>query len=207
MKFHRRASGTPHRVAVFPGSFNPPTVAHLALADKAAQLVDEVIFVLPEVFPHKDFSGVGFDDRLGLLLKVTNGRHFTSHFTVASTQGGLFIDMARELRPHYADAKLHFLCGRDAAERIVGWDYGDGDYGEPGMLERMFAEFSLLVAARNGHYEPPAIYAGSIAHLPLERDFGDFSATQVRNLAARNGDLRDLIPAEIVSDVARLYRA
>ena len=198
MKFHRRASGTPHRVAVFPGSFNPPTVAHLALAEKTAQLVDEVIFVLPEVFPHKDFSGVGFDDRLGLLLKVAHH----SHFTVASTQGGLFIDMARELRPHYADANLHFLCGRDAAERIVNWDYG-----EPRMLERMFAEFSLLVAARNGHYEPPAIYAGSIAQLPLEHDFGDFSATEVRNLAAHNGDLSDLIPAEIVSDVARLYRA
>ena len=198
MKFHRRAGGTPHQVAVFPGSFNPPTVAHLALAHQAAQLVDEVIFVLPEVFPHKDFAGVGFDDRLGMLLKVAH----QSHFTVASTQGGLFIDMARELRPHYADAKLHFLCGRDAAERIVHWDYG-----EAGMLERMFAEFSLLVAARNGHYEPPPAHAGSIARLPLERDFGDFSATQVRNLAAHRGDLHDLIPAEIVGDVVRLYRA
>lgn len=205
MKFYRRASGGPsrvaHQVAVFPGSFNPPTVAHLALAEKAAQLVDEVIFVLPEVFPHKDFAGVGFDDRLALLLKVAARGHFTSRFTVASTQGGLFIDMARELRPHYADAKLYFLCGRDAAERIVNWDYG-----EPGMLERMFAEFSLWVAARNGHYEPPPAYAGAIVPLPLDHDFGDFSATQVRNLAARNGDLRHLIPAEIVDDVARLYR-
>ncbi len=198
MKFHRRATGTPSRVAVFPGSFNPPTVAHLALAEKATDLVDEVIFVLPEVFPHKDFSGVGFDARLGLLLTVAR----QPRWSVASTRGGLFIDMARELRPHYAEAKLHFLCGRDAAERIVGWDYG-----EDSMLERMFAEFSLLVAARNGHFEPPPQYAGSIAQLPLERDYGDFSATFVRSLIAANGDLQDLVPPGILSEVKRLYRA
>lgn len=198
MKFHRRAPGTPSQVAVFPGSFNPPTVAHLTLAETAASLVDEVIFVLPEAFPHKDFSGVGFAERLSLLLRVTP----RADWSVATTQGGLFIEMARELRPHYAEAKLHFLCGRDAAERIVGWDYGD-----EGMLGRMFTEFSLLVAARNGDFNPPPRYAGCIARLPIERDFGDFSATQVRERIAANGNLEGLVPPEILSEVQRLYRA
>jgi nicotinate-nucleotide adenylyltransferase len=197
VKFHRRAPGTPSRVAVFPGSFNPPTVAHLALAEAALTLTDEVVFVLPETFPHKDYSGVDFNGRLDLLLGVTQ----QPRYSVASTAGGLFIDMARDLRPHYGNADLHFLCGRDAAERIVGWDYG-----EPDTLDRMFRDFGLLVAARDGHYQPPAAYAGSIVPLQLQRDFSEVSATQVRRLVASGGDWRSLIPDSIWGRVPALYR-
>ena len=197
MKFHRRAPGTPSRIAVFPGSFNPPTVAHLAVAEAALTQVDEVLFVLPKVFPHKDFSGVGFDGRLQLLLRATN----QPGFSVASTNGGLFHDIARELRPHCAEASLHFLCGRDAAERIVNWDYG-----VPDALLRMFAEFSLLVAARDGHYAPPAAHAGAIANLEMERDYREISATEVRRRLLTQGDWESLIPAAIRSQVADLYR-
>ncbi len=198
MKFHRRARGTPHRIAVFPGSFNPPTVAHLALADAALALTDEVVFVLPETFPHKTYNGVGFDGRLDLLLGATD----KPHFTVASTLGGLFIDMARELRPHYgAEAEFHFVCGRDAAERIVNWDYGDD-----ATLTHMFEAFSLLVAARDGQFEPPSQYAGSIASLEMRRDFSEVSASEVRHLVAAGGDWRSLIPPSIWGRIPLLYR-
>lgn len=199
MKFYRRATGNPHRIAVFPGSFNPPTVAHLALAEAALGLTDEIIFVLPETFPHKDFSGVGFDGRLDLLL----GAAADPRYSVASTGGGLFIDMARELRPHYGSStEFHFLCGRDAAERIVDWDYGD-----PTTLPAMFKTFSLLVAARAGHYEPPVEFAASIAPLQMQRDFSDVSATEVRRLVATGGDWQSLIPASIWGRIPTLYRA
>ena len=197
MKFHRRARGVPRRIAVFPGSFNPPTVAHFALAESALAYTDEVVFVLPEALPHKDFSGVGFDARLQLLLAAADH----PRFTVASTSGGLFLEMARELQPHYSQASQHFVCGRDAAERIIGWDYG-----EPGAVDRMFALFSLLVAARDGHYEPPPAYAGSIVSLELPRDFSEVSATEVRRLVAAGGDWRSLIPERIWEQVPELYR-
>ena len=197
VKFHRRAPGTPRHLAVFPGSFNPPTQAHVALAQRAIEEMDEVVFVLPEVFPHKDFSGVGFEARLELLLGVA--RH--DRWSVASTAGGLFIDMARELQPHYDGAKLHFLCGRDAAERIVGWHYEGKD-----ALTTMFETFNLLVAARQGHYEPPAEYAAAIARLDLDRDYGEVSATEVRRLLSSGGDWQSLVPPEIQADVLRLYR-
>ena len=198
MKFHRRAAGSPSRVAVFPGSFNPPTVAHLALAEAALAQAGEVVFVLPEAFPHKDFAGVGFEGRLELLVRAAEH----PRFTVATTQGGLFLDMARELRPFYAEASLQFLCGRDAAERIVRWPYP-----EPGTLEQMFAEFGLLVAARAGHYEPPAGYSAAIETLEIERDYSHVSATEVRQLLQTQGDWESLIPASIISRVANLYRA
>jgi len=117
VKFHRRAPGTPRQVAVFPGSFNPPTAAHVALAKRATEEVDEVIFVLPETFPHKDFSGVGFEGRLNMLLGVAQHEQWS----VASTQGGLFIDMARELQPHYADATcISFAAAMQRSGLLVG---------------------------------------------------------------------------------------
>lgn len=197
MKFYRRASRRPARVAVFPGSYNPPTVAHLALAEAALAHADEVLFVLPAAFPHKDFSGVSFDGRLALLLAATDH----PRYSVASTSGGLFLDIAEELRPHY-DARLHFLCGRDAAERIVAWDYG-----RPDALEQMFAKFSLLVAARQGHYLPPPAYAAAIAPLHLDRDYGDFSATAVRQALLSGGDWQALVPPTIHAQVEQLYGA
>jgi hypothetical protein len=47
------------------------------------------------------------------------------------------------------NAQLLFICGRDAAERIVAWDYG-----EPDAFRRMLDQFELLVAARTAS-EPP----------------------------------------------------
>ncbi len=198
LKFYREARGPARRVAVFPGSFNPPTCAHLALAERAAEVMDEVIFVLPEAFPHKSFEGVGFAERLELLLKAA--QH--PRFTVASTPRGLFIEIARALRPHRAEASLHFLCGRDAAERIVKWDYG-----EPDAFAGMLQEFQLLVAARGGAYEPPPELAHGIAALDLERDYAEVSATEVRRRVLLDDECLDLLPRAIVEDVRRLYRA
>ena len=67
MKCFRRWEGKPCRLGVFPGSFNPITVAHLALAEAALNVVDEVVFVLPRQFPHKTYSGASFEQRKELL--------------------------------------------------------------------------------------------------------------------------------------------
>jgi len=69
MEFFRRAPAFPSRLGVFPGSFNPVTAAHLALARAALNNVDEVVFVLPRVFPHKHYhdKDATFEERLELL--------------------------------------------------------------------------------------------------------------------------------------------
>ncbi len=138
------------RVGVLAGAFNPVTRAHLALADAAVHQVDEVICVVPRVYPHKEFHGAALEDRIAM-LKLASGR-----YRVESTSGGLFIDIARELRQ--ANTKLFFICGRDAAERIIHWDYG-----EAGAIEKMLEEFSLLVADRGGTLCGSRAHAASCA--------------------------------------------
>jgi nicotinate-nucleotide adenylyltransferase len=199
VEFLYRAPGRPSHVGVLPGAFNPVTVAHLALARAAAARVDQVLLVLPRAFPHKKYSGPGLRERADMLLELAADSGF---FSVACTEGGLFIEIARECRVAYEGiSRVSILCGRDAAERIVGWDYGD-----PGAIGRMIEEFGLLVAARRGEYTPPASLIRSIGCLELEGDFDHVSATEIRRRIAAGEAWEHLVPAAVRASVRRLYR-
>ncbi len=83
-----------------------------------------------------------------MLVEMLDAAGLASPHSIACTSQGLFIDIAREVREHYGtEAKLSFICGRDAAERILHWDYG-----RPGVVEEMLRVFELLVAPRGGHF-------------------------------------------------------
>jgi nicotinate-nucleotide adenylyltransferase len=199
MEFFHRADRTPSRLGILPGTFNPVTVAHLALAQAALTSVDEVVFVLPRAFPHKPYSGASFEQRIGMLrTAVPPG----APFSIAASQGGLFFQIAAECRDAYGpDTRLTFLCGRDAAERIAGWDYG-----HPGAFHAMLRQFDLLVAARAGEYQPPAESSGAIATLVLPGLFDHVSATEVRERISRGDPWDHLVPPEVRDRVRKIYR-
>lgn len=196
MEFLRKAPSAPQRLAVFPGTFNPVTVAHVAVAHAAMAHVDEVVFVLPRVFPHKDYTGASFDDRVAMLRAAAN--HFA--FSIATADGGLFLDIARECRAGYGDGvRLSFLCGRDAAERIMAWDYD-----RSGAAAEMLREFDLLVAARKGEYRAPVEVASSVRCLEVP-GLDNVSATAVRRLAAAGESWEHLVPEAAHELARRIY--
>ena len=125
-------------------------------------------------------------------------------YSIGVSCGGLFIDIAREARETHPESEIFLICGRDAAERIVGWDYG-----EPGAIARMLDEFQMLVAARQGAYAPPPDFAARIharIHaLDIEGDWDEVSATEVRRRIREGGDWAELIPDSIADSVRRIY--
>ncbi len=198
MRFFRRASTASKHLGVLPGTFNPVTVAHLALARAALSHVEEVVFVLPRVFPHKDYSGASFDDRIAMLDAALDD----PAFSIATADGGLFVEIARECRLEYGpDIRVSVLCGRDAAERIIGWDYGN-----PGAIAGMLREFELLVAARQGVYDPPPAFAAGIRCLNAGA-LDAISATEVRERAARGDVWEHLVPEGARGLARRIYAA
>jgi nicotinate-nucleotide adenylyltransferase len=197
--FVRRADGNPQRLGILAGSFNPPTCAHVALMEAAEPHVDEVLCIIPQVFPHKLYHGATLDDRLRMRAAIEPAG---VPYSVAVARRGLFIDIARECREAYgAQTDLVFLCGRDAAERIVEWDYG-----EPGAIERMLEEFRLLVADRKGQYEAPTHLTHRIAPLAMSGDWNETSSTEVRERIRRGEAWEAMVPAAIGPMVARIYR-
>ena len=198
MEFFRRAVGEVRRLGVFPGTFNPPTRAHLALARAALTVVEEVVFVLPRILPHKGWEGARFEDRLRL-LEAAIGEE--PRFSIAASDKGLFIEIARECREAYsAGAELYFLCGRDAAERVVNWDYG-----RPGAFLEQLREYQLLVAPRKGIYEPPSQMRDRVHALAMEQDYNELSASEVRRRIRCGEPWQHLVPEAIVGIVKQAY--
>jgi nicotinate-nucleotide adenylyltransferase len=198
MEFFRRAVGQAQRLGLFPGTFNPPTRAHLALAHAALAVVDEAVFVLPRILPHKGWEGARFEDRLRMLEAAIGEEPRCS---IAASDKGLFIEIARECREAYgAGAELYFLCGRDAAERVATWDYG-----RPGAFLEQLREFQLLVAPRKGTYEPPSQMRDRVHALAMEQDYDELSASEVRGRISRGEPWEHLVPEAIMGIVKQVY--
>jgi nicotinate-nucleotide adenylyltransferase len=202
LEFHRQTSVRPTtvgplKVGILPGSFNPPTVAHFELAQASSQHVDLVVCVVPRLFPHKEYSGATLEQRVEML----DASGLEIPHAIASTDQGLFIDIAREFRNYYGNqAELSFICGRDAAERILEWDYG-----RPGVVEEMLREFELLVAPRGGHFSPRSEHTSRIHALNVRSGHEAVSSTEVRERIARGEPWKHLVPEKIRERVREIY--
>ncbi len=203
LRFYRGRLLLEGRLGIFPGTFNPPTLAHIAVAAAARDQhnLDQVVFLLPTEFPHKPYTGASFEDRIAMLQDAVGPENA---FAIASSGSGLFIDIAREFREGSgAGTKLFLLCGRDAAERIVNWDYGEG----PSFAEQL-DEYYLLAASRQGEYHVPPQYRGRVLPIDLPRSWGDCSASQVRQAIAQGGDWQRWVPEAVAHRIEQqnLYR-
>jgi nicotinate-nucleotide adenylyltransferase len=186
----------PRRLAILPGSFNPPTVAHLELARAALAANDAVLFVLPRRFPHKQYHGASLEERIDMIARCSEHE---PRFAVAVSDGGLFIDIARECRSLWPSVGIDFLCGRDAAERIAAWDYGEAD-----GFEAQLDEFGLLVAPRAGEFDVPSGLAHRIRKLPPGLH-ETVSSTEVRRRIGAAEEWSSLVPPPIHDLVASIY--
>ena len=203
LRFWEGSPLTAGRAGLLPGVFNPPTQAHVAMAQegRAQHDLDQVVFVLPEAFPHKDYRGATFEDRLAMLRSGV-GRH--KGYAVASSDKGLFIDIARQAKNAYGPGvEICLICGRDAAERIVGWDYGKG----PAFAEQL-EEFQLLVASRRGAYSVPAVHANRIHMIDLPVSFDAVSSTRIRESVTEGGAFEEWVDRRVAEVIQRrgLYR-
>jgi nicotinate (nicotinamide) nucleotide adenylyltransferase len=197
LEFFREPFGRPRTIGILAGSFNPPTVAHVELAQAASRCVDLIVCVVPRVFPHKEYYGATLEQRIEML----DDAGLPVPHAIAATSQGLFIDMGRECRAHFGpEPHLSFICGRDAAERILNWDYG-----RPGVVEEMLREFELLVAPRGGHFEAPAHYRDRIHALKIASGHEEVSSTEVRERIARGADWEQFVPERIRERVREIY--
>lgn len=198
MEFRRRqikAQGK--RVVLVPGSYNPPTHAHRALLEAALEQVDEAVAVMPRTFPHKSYHGVALEGRIRMLEQMS-----LKPYSIAISKGGLFLEMCEEFQAAAGrPVDLFVACGRDAAERILTWDYAD-----PQALDRMFENFQLLVAARQGDFDSPPRFRHRIHQLVMDPVHDAASSSAVRELVRARLPWSHLVPEGVAPLVDELYR-
>jgi nicotinate-nucleotide adenylyltransferase len=198
------------RLGVLGGAYNPITLAHVAIADAAvAEMhLHEVLFCLPQVPPHKTIFGASLEQRLDMMQLAVRDRPYAA---VGLSSHGLFLDIERALRRVYApETEVFFITGRDAAERILTWEYDDTER----VLSEMFNAFQFIVCDREGAFvmpdDPRLIpYHNRIHHFAIPDGLDHISSTAIRDRLQRGQPIDDLVP-DAVADFIRqqgLYAA
>src|SRR6266704_7135857 len=201
-------------IIVFPGSFNPPTNAHLAMLEEAQQ------------FAHSPTFSVAEDNR-GLLLYAAISKRITDKENVDRPlmldriilldtllkqrlpqtgimlfNRGLYVEQAEAVRISFPAVKrLFFLVGYDKIVQILDPHYYED---RDTALRTLFSMAELLVAPR-GTADADTLFnllsqphnrqfAPYIHLLPLSNAYRDISSTRVRQHSAEH--LQD-VPEEV----------
>jgi nicotinate-nucleotide adenylyltransferase len=194
------------RLGILGGSFDPPHVAHLAIASEACHALglSRVLFVPAAAPPHK---GLGERTPATVRLEMASlAIDGDLRFTVSSVEieRGLVYtaDTLRALSARYADHDLVFIMGSDSLMQLETWH-------EP---EELLALCSLAVAPRPSD-SPEAIAAAAarwgdhrVALLDLA-PLGVSSSDLRRRVAARR-PVRYLVPQRVEQYILEtgLYR-
>jgi nicotinate-nucleotide adenylyltransferase len=194
------------RLGILGGSFDPPHLAHLAVASEAchALALERVLFVPAAAPPHK---GAGERTSAAVRLEMTAlATDDDLRFTVSGIEieRGLVytVDTLRALGSRYADHELVFVMGSDSLLQLETWH-------EP---EELLSLCSLAVAPRPGD-APEAIGAaaarwGDQRVALLDVPLLDVSSSAVRERAAHGRPIRYLVPQRVEQYILEtgLYR-
>jgi nicotinamide-nucleotide adenylyltransferase len=189
-------------IIVFPGSFNPPTTAHLAMSRQARQfgrLHGGMLVYAAMSKRTTDKETVErplLVDRIVLLDTVLHNH--APRIGILLFNRGLYVEQAEAIRSQYPDVgKLYFLLGFDKIVQVF-----DAHYYEnlDKALRELFALADILVAPRAGAgpaelsallAQPEnAPFAAHVHALPLDASYRDVSSSRVRqSLAAHEQDM------------------
>jgi len=186
------------RLGVFGGTFDPPHLGHLLLAECAreALALDRVVFVPARVPPHKAARGVSpADVRVRLLRAALAGTGFALSTLELSRPGPSYtVDTLDLMKKKHPGASLWLLLGADSLHDLPTWRDPSG------ILERA----RLAVASRPG-YDPgrvPARTAKQVDWLPNAPVA--IASRDLRKRVAQGRSIRFLVPARVERLVARL---
>jgi len=193
-------------IIVFPGSFNPPTNAHIAMLRQAqhCEQLQDAGKVYAAVSKHTtDKEHVErplLVDRVALLESVL--RHHVPGVGIILFNRGLYVEQAEGIRAAFpAVTKLYFLLGFDKIVQIFDAHYYvDRDK----ALRDLFSLAEVLVAPREdaGARELQALleapqnrqFASFVHLLPLDASYRDVSSTQIRQDFAGH---QQYVPSEV----------
>lgn len=194
------------RIALLAASFDPPTVAHVALADAwRAETGGDVVLVYADRTLPKESGAEGpiWDDetRLEALRRLTAAH---DGFHAARASHGLIVDQVQAARDRWPDARITVLLGSDKARQLFDpvW-YGNRD----AALDRLFGMARVRYAVRAGDdgivesivAEPAnARYRERITRIVLPAGTEAVASSDVRRRLRAGRSVDDLVPPEVL---------
>ncbi|MCL4262220.1 MAG: nicotinate (nicotinamide) nucleotide adenylyltransferase [Anaerolineae bacterium] len=195
------------RIGLLGGTFDPPHVGHLWLAEVAREQLglNEVLFLPVGEPPHKEgrritavshrltMTQLAIQDNLAFALDTTDSDRPPPHTTVT---------LLPLIQPQYPDAQLWLIIGADSLRDLPTWV-------EP---QRLISQCRLAVLPRPGVEIDWQVLETAVPHIRtithwLEGPSVALSATQIRHWAEEGRSLRYLIPPAVLAYIQqqRLY--
>jgi nicotinate-nucleotide adenylyltransferase len=187
------------RIGIFGGTFDPPHVAHLALAECAREQLrlDRVIFVPAALPPHKQARRITASvHRVGMTRAAVRGNPAFAVSTIEVRRLGpsYTVDTVRAFRRAHPRAAFYLVVGEDSLRDFSTWH----------APEDILKMARLAVAVRPGVGEPRT-RGGRIAWL---RSPGlEVSSSAIREKLRAGRSVRYLVPDPVARYIAthRLY--
>jgi nicotinate-nucleotide adenylyltransferase len=195
-------------IGILGGTFNPPHMGHVVMAQEAlGQLdLDRVVFMPVAVPPHKEArEDPGAAARLELCRLAVAGDDRFEVSTLEIERGGasFTVDTLRELHDVEPEHDLTFIVGGDMAQSLPAWR-------EP---EAILALARLAVAEREGVRREDiarrleSLHRGDrVVFFDMPRI--DVSSSSIRRRVADGRPIRYLVPDAVAAAIAEhgLYR-
>ena len=191
------------RIGILGGSFNPPHIGHLSMAQEAhAQLgLDRVVLMPVGLPPHKALSDdPGPEGRLELCeLAVAKDERFAVSRLELDRDGPSYtVDTLREIRAASPEDELTFIVGGDVAQGLPTWKAPEA------LLElAVFAVAEREGIRRQDIAERVSGLRGSERVTFFDHPRLDVSSSLVRRRVRDGQPIRYLVP----DDVARVIGA
>lgn len=190
--------GAGERLGVFGGSFNPPHVGHLAVAEAVAEAadLDHVLWVPARIPPHKkDHSDLEAPEaRLDMVRAATRGNEYfrVSDVEIRRKGPSFTADTLHDLRLASQKASFFLIMGEDSLETFPRWS----------RPHEITERADLLVYRRPGAEgrEVPNWLAPHVRF--VEGPLIDLSSTALRDCLRAGKTVRYLVPDAVRQIIA-----
>ncbi len=191
------------RIGIFGGSFNPPHIGHLMIAELAFEQLglDKVIFVPAYLPPHKVGSHRSSPYHRLQMTKIAvkgNPQFIVSDIEIQREGISYTVDTLQYYKKRYPKSKLFLLIGGDNYAQFVAWKSPD--------VIAMLA--TLAVYPRPGYDSNvlPHSYFGK--EYLLQGNKLDLSSTEIRKRVFHGKTIRYLVPEKVEQYIVkkRLYK-
>lgn len=179
------------RIGIFGGSFNPPHVGHIALAEAIvkADLVDEVWMVLSPLNPFKQTDGslAPDSDRMAMLRLAVDGHPSlkASDIELTMPRPNYTINTMERLRALNPDCRFRLIIGQDNWQAFDRWRDAD-------TLRRLYSPIVYRRAGADGR-TGDIVGAETLSDAPLL----PVSSTQIRERIACGLPVNNMVPPAV----------
>jgi len=194
------------RLGVLGGTFDPPHVGHLAVAQDIleALALDRIIFVPAARPPHKSEEGLTPASLRARMIRAAveeDPRFEVSDLELRRDGPSYMVDTLAALHDHDPEAQFFLILGADQWAAFASWH-------KPRRIARLAR---IVVMTRNGE-SPRNVDPGftdgpppEILEVPVTRL--DVSSSQLRTRLAEGRSIRYLVPAEVhrIIEAGKLY--